>query len=209
MPRLVTPEPKRIERYLFGLAPQIRSMVTSARPAMIRDAIDMAFSLTKDAIRIGTLSSEGPAVKGSDSKVAEDKPVEGSVKKGKFYGKRKRVEKNDRSAGSSKKVKAFAATDGQRGNVFCNRCRKPGHKEEVCRSPPYGPSGRTPWWSYGSKDHWRKDCPKANQQARGRAFVIGRAMLVKTPMLLPVRSYSMVFRLQFYLIQVPILALFL
>ena len=39
-------------------------------------------------------------------------------------------------------------------------------------------------------------------------LLLGRAMLVKTPMLLPVRSYSMVFMLQSYLIQVPILALF-
>ena len=80
---LVTPEPKHIEGYMFRLAPQIRSMVTAARPATIRDAIDLAFGLTKDAIRVGTLSLKGTAAKGSGSKVVEEKTVEGSGKKGK------------------------------------------------------------------------------------------------------------------------------
>ena len=89
VPRLVTPEPKCIERYLFGLAPQIRSMVTAARQATLRDAIDIAFSLTKDAVRMGTLPSKGETTKVPVSKVTEEKTGEKSGKKGKFFRKRK------------------------------------------------------------------------------------------------------------------------
>ena len=50
VPRLVTPEYARIERYMWGLAPQIRGMVTS-NPATIQSAIALAHSLTDDAVR--------------------------------------------------------------------------------------------------------------------------------------------------------------
>jgi hypothetical protein len=44
VPHLVTPEAKRIQRYIWGLVPQIRSMITAARPATIREAMELAGS---------------------------------------------------------------------------------------------------------------------------------------------------------------------
>ena len=41
VPYLVKPEFKRIERFIWGLAPQIRDMVTSSKPSTITEAIDM------------------------------------------------------------------------------------------------------------------------------------------------------------------------
>ncbi|KAJ0680826.1 putative retrotransposon gag domain-containing protein [Helianthus annuus] len=76
VPYLVTPEFKRIERYIWGLAPEIRSMVTSSHPATIRSAVSLAVSLTEDAVRMETLTR-----KGSDKK--------DSVDESKSSGKRK------------------------------------------------------------------------------------------------------------------------
>ena len=75
-------------------------MVTSSRPATIREAIDLAFSLTRDAIRMGTLTPKGSTGKGSSSKVTEEKAIENSEKKGKFQGKRRDL---DRRIGLSSK----------------------------------------------------------------------------------------------------------
>ena len=73
VPRLVTPENNKIERYLFGLAPQIRSMVTASKPTTMRAAIDLALSLTEDAIRMGTLIRQVSGLKISEASSVEAK----------------------------------------------------------------------------------------------------------------------------------------
>nr|GEV13672.1 hypothetical protein [Tanacetum cinerariifolium] len=49
VPHLVTPELKRIERYIYGLAPQIHGMIRAAQPNTIQSAILMALELTDEA----------------------------------------------------------------------------------------------------------------------------------------------------------------
>ena len=58
VPHMVTPEYKRVERYIWGLSPKIRSMVTASAPATIQSTVTLAHSLTDDAIRTGTLGKK-------------------------------------------------------------------------------------------------------------------------------------------------------
>ncbi|GJV72998.1 reverse transcriptase domain-containing protein [Tanacetum coccineum] len=51
IPYLVTPENKRIERYIYGLAPPIRAMVAATERTTIQSAILKAGMLTDEAIR--------------------------------------------------------------------------------------------------------------------------------------------------------------
>ncbi|GKB23239.1 putative reverse transcriptase domain-containing protein, partial [Tanacetum coccineum] len=51
---LVTPENKRIKRYIYGLAPQICAMVAATEPITIQSAILKAGMLTDEAIRNGS-----------------------------------------------------------------------------------------------------------------------------------------------------------
>ncbi|GKE67293.1 hypothetical protein Tco_1521454, partial [Tanacetum coccineum] len=53
LPHLVTPENIRIRRYIYGLAPQIRGMVSAMEPTTIQSAILKARVLTNEAIRNG------------------------------------------------------------------------------------------------------------------------------------------------------------
>nr|GEX55699.1 putative reverse transcriptase domain-containing protein [Tanacetum cinerariifolium] len=55
IPHLVTPESKRIERYIIGLVPQIRGMLQATQPTTIHSDIIMAGILTDEAVRCGTL----------------------------------------------------------------------------------------------------------------------------------------------------------
>ncbi|GKB04574.1 hypothetical protein Tco_0832717 [Tanacetum coccineum] len=52
---LVTLKNKRIERYIYGLAPQIRRMVAATEPTTIQSAILKVGVLTDEAIRNGSL----------------------------------------------------------------------------------------------------------------------------------------------------------
>ncbi|GKC72292.1 putative reverse transcriptase domain-containing protein [Tanacetum coccineum] len=75
VPHLVTSETIRIERYTYGLAPQIRRMVAATEPPMIQSAILKAGVLTDEAIRNGSLKRSGE--KRGDG---EESSKEGNVK---------------------------------------------------------------------------------------------------------------------------------
>ncbi|GKD64669.1 putative reverse transcriptase domain-containing protein, partial [Tanacetum coccineum] len=55
VPHLVTSENKRIERYVYGLAPQIRGMVAATEPSTIQKAVQIAGTLTDEALRNGSI----------------------------------------------------------------------------------------------------------------------------------------------------------
>ncbi|GKB46830.1 reverse transcriptase domain-containing protein, partial [Tanacetum coccineum] len=59
VPHLVTPETKRIERYIYGLALQIRRMVAATEPRTIQHAILKVGVLTDEAVRNGSLKRSG------------------------------------------------------------------------------------------------------------------------------------------------------
>ncbi|GKE49139.1 putative reverse transcriptase domain-containing protein, partial [Tanacetum coccineum] len=52
---LVTPENKRIARYVYGLAPQIQGMVAATEPKIIQKAMQIAGTLTDEALRNGSI----------------------------------------------------------------------------------------------------------------------------------------------------------
>ncbi|GJR19005.1 reverse transcriptase domain-containing protein [Tanacetum coccineum] len=53
---LVTPENKKIERYVYGLAPQIRGIVAATEPKTMQKAVQLAGALTDEAIRNGSIT---------------------------------------------------------------------------------------------------------------------------------------------------------
>ncbi|GJY25663.1 reverse transcriptase domain-containing protein [Tanacetum coccineum] len=55
VPHLVTLEGKRIERYVYGLAPQIRGIVAATEPKTIQKAVQIAGTLTDEALRNDTI----------------------------------------------------------------------------------------------------------------------------------------------------------
>nr|GEX13553.1 putative reverse transcriptase domain-containing protein [Tanacetum cinerariifolium] len=172
VPHLVTPESKRIGRYIHGLVPQTHGMLRATQPTTIQSAIFTAGILTNKVVRCGTLS------KGSEKR----KKVEETNKQGGSRNDNKRVKvgngfvaaapfRNEYAGYYSKYTKCFTHhPDG----VACRVCYK--------------------WTCYecGSRDHVCNTCPKLNRapgqvgnrltidgnqntrnnenQARGRAF---------------------------------------
>nr|GEW01077.1 putative reverse transcriptase domain-containing protein [Tanacetum cinerariifolium] len=53
VPHMVTPESQRVNRYIRGLALEIKEHVTSSKPATIQGAVSMANHLTTDGIKDG------------------------------------------------------------------------------------------------------------------------------------------------------------
>ncbi|GJV23853.1 reverse transcriptase domain-containing protein [Tanacetum coccineum] len=74
VPHLVTSEGKRIERYAYGLAPQIRGMVAAIEPKTIQKAMQIAGTLTDEALRNGSIK-KNPEKRGNGGEPSKDKNV--------------------------------------------------------------------------------------------------------------------------------------
>ncbi|GJZ15334.1 putative reverse transcriptase domain-containing protein, partial [Tanacetum coccineum] len=55
VPHLVTPESRIIERYVYGLASQIRGMVAATKPKTMQKAVQISGALTDEAVRNGSI----------------------------------------------------------------------------------------------------------------------------------------------------------
>nr|GEV03945.1 hypothetical protein [Tanacetum cinerariifolium] len=55
VPHLVTPESRKTERYVYGLALKIRGMVATTEPKTIHKAIKISDALTNEAVRNGSI----------------------------------------------------------------------------------------------------------------------------------------------------------
>ncbi|GJZ31018.1 putative reverse transcriptase domain-containing protein [Tanacetum coccineum] len=55
VPHLVTPESRKIKRYIYGLAPQICRMVAAMKPKTMQKAVQISGALTDEAVRNGSI----------------------------------------------------------------------------------------------------------------------------------------------------------
>ncbi|GJY51177.1 putative reverse transcriptase domain-containing protein [Tanacetum coccineum] len=178
VPHLVTPESRMIERYVYGLAPQIRGMVAATEPKTMQKAVQISGALIDKAVRNGSI-----------------KKVEKSVNVGEPSKDKNGRDDNKRSRTGN----AFASTANPVGRentgtwpkcTTCNsyhapggpcrtcfNCNRPGHLAKDCRGVlrnmnPVNARNPTVRACYecGSTDHGH-----ANQgnQARGREFMLG------------------------------------
>ncbi|GJU17708.1 putative reverse transcriptase domain-containing protein [Tanacetum coccineum] len=167
VPHLVTPESRMIERYVYGLAPQIRGMVAAMEPKTIEKAVQISGALTDEAVRNGSIKKVEK--RGNVGEPSKDRS-------GRDDNKRTRT------------VNAFATTVNPVGRentgtwpkcTTCNsyhapggpcrtcfNCNRPGHLAKDCRGVPRNVNpvnARNPTvracYECGSTDHARTKEP--------------------------------------------------
>ncbi|GJU72296.1 reverse transcriptase domain-containing protein [Tanacetum coccineum] len=152
VPHLVTPESSHIQRYIVGLAPEIRGMLRATQPTTIQNAILRAGILTDEAVSCGTLT------KGND--------------------KRKVVEESGKSGGSWKDNKKAKVGIGFVATLLLeikSQTQIPSVASVIRITQQVTPvnavrMSNNPRVCYecGSPDHFRNTCPKMNR-APGQA----------------------------------------
>ncbi|GJY86197.1 putative reverse transcriptase domain-containing protein [Tanacetum coccineum] len=133
--QLVTPESKRIARYISGLAPQIRGMLRATQPTTLQSAILKAGILTNKAVRCGTLTRSSE----------KRKEVEETSKQGGSWKDNKKAKvgkgfvvtappRNENVGSYSKCAKCSAYHQEGGPCKLCFNYQKPGHFARDCQA---------------------------------------------------------------------------
>ncbi|GJW39891.1 putative reverse transcriptase domain-containing protein [Tanacetum coccineum] len=159
IPHLVTPESRMIERYMYGLAPQIRGMVAAMEPKTIQKAVQISGALTDEAVRNGSIKKVEN--KGNVGKPSKDK-------NGRDDNKRTRT------------GNAFATTANLVGKEntgtwpkVCYECGSTDHVRTACPrlKRAQGPKENRP--NQVAANNGGQGRGNQGNQARGRAFMLG------------------------------------
>ncbi|GJW10502.1 putative reverse transcriptase domain-containing protein [Tanacetum coccineum] len=143
VPHLVTPENKRIEMYIYGLAPQIHGMVATTKPETIQKVMLKVGTLIDEAIRNGSLK----------------KNTEKRCKSGEPSRDRNVRDDNKRSRTGN----AFATT----ANPVCNAVGSAKDCRVVPRMVnPFPTAACGACFECGGTNHFKAACPRLNQAQR-------------------------------------------
>nr|GEX38764.1 putative reverse transcriptase domain-containing protein [Tanacetum cinerariifolium] len=171
VPHLVTPESRKIERYVYGLALQIRKMVATTEPKTIQKAVQISGALTDEAVRNGSIKkvkkrgNVGEPSKDKNGKDDNKRAMSGNVFATTVSPVRR---ENTGTWPKCATCNSYHAPEGPYRTCF--NCNHPGHLAKDCKSVPRNvnpvnaknPPSRA-CYECGSTDHVRPACPRLNR----------------------------------------------
>nr|GEV00244.1 putative reverse transcriptase domain-containing protein [Tanacetum cinerariifolium] len=191
VPHLVTPKGKRIEWYVYGLASQIRGMVAATEPNTIQKAVQIAGTLTDEALRNGSIK-KNPEKRGNGGEPSKDMNVRDGNKKTKTGNAFATTANPVRGGYTGTAPKCTACSYHHSPEIPCRSCfdcNRLGHfandfrvtHRNVNPINARNPVART-CYECGSTDHINSACPRLNQAQR-----LGETINTKSWLLMGVR----------------------
>nr|GEZ24642.1 hypothetical protein [Tanacetum cinerariifolium] len=177
-PYLVTPESKKIKRYIYDLAPQIHGMVAAMVPKTMQKAVQISGALTDEAVRNGSINKVKK--RGNMREPSKDKNVEDDNKRTRtgnaFATTANPVGREN--TGAWPKCTTYNSYHAPGGPCrTCFNCNRLGYLAKDGRDVPRNVNpvnARNPTvracYKCGSTDHVRKN---QGNQAKGREIMLG------------------------------------
>ncbi|GJS86539.1 putative reverse transcriptase domain-containing protein [Tanacetum coccineum] len=157
VPHLVTSKNKRIERYIYGLAPPIRVMVAATEPTTIQSVILKAGMLTVEAIRNGALKKISKK-RGNTGEPSRDGNARDDNKR-------------------SRMGRAFATTTNpvrKEYTINAPKCINCNYHHQLETTTACGAC-----FECSGMDHYKAACPRLNRASRPRGNLPNQAMIVE------------------------------
>ncbi|GKF52165.1 putative reverse transcriptase domain-containing protein, partial [Tanacetum coccineum] len=170
VPHLVTPESRKINRYVYSPTPQIRGMVAATKPKSMQKAVQISGALNDEAVR--NRSIKNVEKRGNVGEPSEDRNARDDNKRTRtgnaFANAVNPVGREN--VGAWPKCSTCNSYHAPGGPCrTCFNCNCPGHVEKDCRSVPRNVdpvNTRNPpvraCYECGSTDHVRPACPRWN-----------------------------------------------
>ncbi|GJV73171.1 putative reverse transcriptase domain-containing protein, partial [Tanacetum coccineum] len=177
VPHLVTSENQRIERYIYGLASQIRVMVAATKPTTIQSVVLKAGMLTDEAIRNGALKKITKK-RGNNREPSRDGNVRDDNKRSRTGREFATITNPVRKEYTGTAPKCPNCNYHHQLEVpcrLCTNCNRFGHIAKDCRVGPRvvnplnarNPTGtREACFECGGTDHYKAACPRLNRVPR-------------------------------------------
>nr|GEU54098.1 reverse transcriptase domain-containing protein [Tanacetum cinerariifolium] len=188
VPHLLTPK-KRINRYNYGLALQIRGMVAVAEPITIHMAVQKAGTLTDKAIRNGSLK-KNPEKRKNGGEPNRDRNVRDENKRIRIGNAFVTTANSVRREYNGIIPNCVSCNLHHPPEMPCRACfnyGRPRHMEKDYRVAPRmvnSVNARNPTaaprvcYEYGGTDHFKAACPTLNQAQRPRETVQTKLLLL-------------------------------
>ncbi|XP_021972006.1 uncharacterized protein LOC110867184 [Helianthus annuus] len=153
VPYLITPEPKRIARFIGGLAPEIKASVKASRPTTFRLVTDLSLSLTLDVVR-------NKAAKASeDGKRKREEDNSQNPKKNKSEPNNNQQDSNKKPTCKTCNRRHLGQCRSNQKIKQCGICKRTSHQSHECRDIK-----NENCFSCGEKGHISTNCPEAAKE---------------------------------------------
>ncbi|GJT84344.1 hypothetical protein Tco_1058686 [Tanacetum coccineum] len=174
VPHLVTPENKRIKRYIVGLAPQICGMVTAMEPTTIQSVILKVEVLTDEAIRNGSLKkiTEKRGNGGEPSRDGNVKDDNKRSRTGKAFATTTNPVRKEYTDSAPKCTNCNFHHNPEMPCRMCTNYNRLGHFAKDFRAGPImvnplnarnSTTTCGACFEYGGTDHYKATCPRLNR----------------------------------------------
>ncbi|GKD08032.1 putative reverse transcriptase domain-containing protein [Tanacetum coccineum] len=170
---LVTLESRKIERYVYGLAPQICGMVAATEPKTMQKAVQISGALTDEAVRNGSIKKvEKRGNVGEPSKDKNGRDDNKRTRTGNAFATTANPVGRENTGAWPKctTCNSYHAPGGPCRTCF--NCNRPGHFAKDCRVVPRNVNpvnvrnptpARGACHECGSTDHLKPACPRLNR----------------------------------------------